>query len=238
MFDLLIKNATIVDGTGNAETPVADVAIRDGRIVAMDPKIDADARRVIDARGLALAPGFIDIHSHSDIGLLEDPRADIKVRQGVTLEVVGNCGSSLVPLDHGSKELVLRNVFTDVDPGNQAINWRSFAEFSLAMERAGISINAMALVGHGTLRIAAMGLADSAPDTRQMDRMKQLLAEAIEEGACGLSTGLIYAPGCFAHTEELIRLCGVLNQKGGFYASHMRNEAEGILDAHPHRPGR
>ncbi len=231
MFDLLIKQATIINGTGTSDTPVADIGIRDGCIAAMDASIQGEARQVIDAQGMVAAPGFIDIHSHADVAVLEPFETEIKLRQGVTLEVLGNCGSSAAPFDTGSRDSVLQNLYSDIGAREKKITWTSVGEYADQLERNGLSINAMSLVGHATLRVAAMGMSNKAPDTSQMNRMKQLLAEAMDDGACGLSTGLIYAPGCYADTNEVLELAGVIGQKGGFYASHMRNEASLILDA-------
>jgi N-acyl-D-aspartate/D-glutamate deacylase len=231
MFDLLIKQATIINGTGTHDTPVADIGIRHGCIAAMDAAIQGEAKQVIDAQGLAAAPGFIDMHSHADVAVLEPFETEIKLRQGVTLEVLGNCGSSIAPFDTGSRDQVLQNLYSDIDVREKGVTWTSVGQYAEQLKKNGLSINAMSLVGHATLRVAAMGMSDKAPDTSQMDRMKQLLAEAIDDGACGLSTGLIYAPGCYANTDEVLELAEVLHQKGGFYASHMRNEAGLILDA-------
>jgi len=230
MFDILIKQATIVDGTGAAGWQ-GDVGIRSSRFQAMERRLDAPARRVIDAAGLVLAPGIIDMHSHSDMALLEDPRAEVKLRQGVTTEVVGNCGASLAPLELHSRDLVLKDVISNPDQSKQPISWLSYGEYAAALESGRLSLDVLGLVGHGTLRTTVMGFSPAAPDARQLDHMKSLLANALKDGACGLSTGLIYAPGCFAETRELIELAKVAGRLGKIYTSHMRNEAEGIFDA-------
>ncbi|UCF94058.1 MAG: D-aminoacylase [Desulfobacterales bacterium] len=230
MFDLLIKNATIIDGTG-AKGWQGDAAVRDGRFAVIARRVDGAAVRHIDAQGLVLAPGFIDVHCHSDVALLDEPRAEIKVRQGVTLEVIGNCGASLAPLEPESRADVLNDVVADLGRLKRPIAWLSYADYAAVLDQTGLAINVMGLVGHGTLRIAALGYSDRSPDKSQMSRMCALLAAALEQGACGLSTGLIYPPGCFAATPELIDLAGVLRSQRGFYASHMRNEAEKVLEA-------
>ncbi len=220
----------MVDGTG-ARSWVGDVAIKDGRFVALDTKINADARRVIFARDFILAPGFIDIHCHSDFAIFDDPDSTIKMKQGVTLDVLGNCGESLAPLDGDARSSIKAASDSDINGWAHPLNWSGYADYIRRIEDAGLSINVMGLVGHGTLRLAAMGHSDASPSAGQMDHMKSLLADSLEAGAAGISTGLIYAPGCFADTSELIELAGLVGRKGGFYASHIRNEAEGVLAA-------
>ena len=151
--------------------------------------------------------------------------------QGVTTEVVGNCGASLAPLELHSRDLVVNDVISNPDQSKQPISWLSFGEYAAVLEASGLSLDVLGLVGHGTLRTTVMGFSTAAPDARQLDHMKGLLAEALKDGACGLSAGLIYAPGCFAETRELIELAKVAGRLGKIYTSHMRNEAEGIFDA-------
>jgi dihydroorotase/N-acyl-D-amino-acid deacylase len=228
MFDLLIKGATIIDGTG-APSWIGDVAIKNGRFAALDHTIEADAHRLIPAGGYALAPGFIDIHCHSDSALFDNPQSEIKLKQGVTLDVLGNCGESLAPLDGESRALIRAASDSNIVSWAHPLDWSTYSEYVRTIEKSGLSINVMGLVGHGTLRLAAMGHSDAAPSAEQMDHMKSLLARSLDEGAAGMSTGLIYAPGCFADTGELIELAKVVGRKGGFYASHIRNEAEGVI---------
>jgi N-acyl-D-aspartate/D-glutamate deacylase len=230
MFDILIKGATIVDGTG-AKSWVGDAAIAGDRFAALDRHIPGEARRVIAADGYMLAPGFIDIHCHSDFSLFDHPSADIKLRQGVTLEVLGNCGTSLAPLDAISRTLMPAESDSDIQSWEHPLDWTSYGQYARTLESSGLAINVMGLVGHGTLRLTAMGPSDGTPTADQMAHMKSLLSQSMDEGAAGLSTGLIYAPGCFADTRELIELAGVAGRKGGYYASHMRNEADRIIAA-------
>jgi N-acyl-D-aspartate/D-glutamate deacylase len=228
MFDILIKSATVVDGTG-AKPWVGDVAIEEGRFVALDHRIEAEARRVIPANGYVLAPGFIDIHCHSDFALFDNPLSENKLKQGVTLDVLGNCGASLAPLEGDARASIQAESDSDIASWDHPLDWSAYGEYVRTIEESGLSINVMGLVGHGTLRLAAMGHSDAPPTTEQMGRMKSLLAESLEEGAAGMSTGLIYAPGCFSDTRELIELAELTGRKGGIYASHIRNEAEGII---------
>ncbi len=230
MFDLLIKGATIVDGTG-AKTWVGDAAIAGDRFVALDRHIQGQARRIIAADGYMLAPGFIDIHCHSDFSIFDHPDADIKLRQGVTLEVLGNCGTSLAPLDAISRTLIPAESDSDIQSWEHPLDWTSYGQYARTLEASGLSINVTGLVGHGTLRLAVMGPSDKTPTPGRMDHLKSLLSQSMDEGAAGLSTGLIYAPGCFADTRELIELARVAGSKGGYYASHIRNEADRIITA-------
>ncbi|MGD8209394.1 MAG: D-aminoacylase [Desulfobacterales bacterium] len=230
MFDLLIKGATIVDGTG-CQSWVGDAAIAGNRFAALDRHIPGDARRVIAAHGYILAPGFIDIHCHSDFSLFDHPEADIKLRQGVTLEVLGNCGTSLAPLEAISRNLIPAESDSDVQSWAHPLDWNSYGQYVRTLEGTGLSINVTGLVGHGTLRLTAMGPADGQPDPDQMTCMASLLSQSMDEGAAGLSTGLIYAPGYFADTRELVALARVAGRKGGYYASHIRNEADRIIPA-------
>lgn len=230
MFDLLIKDATVVDGTGT-KSWVGDVAIENGRFAALDHRIEAETRRVIPAGGYVMAPGFIDIHCHSDLALFNPSHSEIKLKQGVTLDVLGNCGDSLAPLDGDAGALIRAACDADIDSWEHSLDWSSYGEYIRIVEETGISMNVMGLVGHGTLRLAAMGYSDAPPTVVQMDHMKSLLTRSLDEGAAGMSTGLIYAPGCFADTRELIELAKVAGRRGGFYASHIRNEAEGIIAA-------
>jgi dihydroorotase/N-acyl-D-amino-acid deacylase len=230
MFDLLIKGATIVDGTG-AKTWVGDAAVAGDRFAALDRHIPGEARRVIAADGYMLAPGFIDIHCHSDFSLFDHPDADIKLRQGVTLEVLGNCGTSLAPLEANSRTLIPAESDSDIQSWEHPLDWTSYGQYARILEASRLSINVTGLVGHGTLRLTAMGPSDKTPTPGQMDRMKSLLSQSMDEGAAGLSTGLIYAPGCYADTRELVALAGVAGRKGGYYASHIRNEADRIIPA-------
>ncbi len=230
MYDLLIRRATILDGTG-ASAFQADAAVAAGRFVAIAPRIEGEAARTIDAEGLALAPGFIDIHCHSDRYHLEHPDGEIKLRQGVTLEVVGNCGASLAPLAAERAQEAVDHTVGGPGRFTGSIDWLSFGQYAAKVTAGRPVLNVMGLVGHGTLRIAAMGFAARPATAAELDRMQGMLAEAMADGAAGLSSGLYYAPGLFADTAEVVALARVAALRGGFYATHLRNEAEGLLDA-------
>ncbi len=230
MYDLLIRGATIVDGTG-AAAYTADAAVAAGRFAAVGPRLAGEAARTIDAAGAVLAPGFIDIHCHSDRYHIEQPAGEIKVRQGVTLEVVGNCGASLAPLAPERAREAVDHAVGGPGRFRGAVDWLSFGQYAAKVAAGRPVVNAMGLVGHGTLRIAAMGFAARPATPGEVARMSGLLEEAMAEGAAGLSSGLYYAPGLFADSAEVTALARVAARRGGFYATHLRNEAEGLLDS-------
>jgi N-acyl-D-aspartate/D-glutamate deacylase len=230
MYDLLIRRATLIDGTGAGEF-LGDAAVAGGRFVAVSPDLEGDAVQRIDAEGLVLAPGFIDIHCHSDRYHIEHPDGEIKLRQGVTLEVVGNCGASMAPLSAERAQEAVDHAVGGPGRFKGAIDWTRFGQYAAKVAAGKPIVNAMGLVGHGTLRIAAMGFAARPANPGELARMEALLEEAMAEGAAGLSSGLYYAPGLFATTEEVVALSRVVARRGGFYATHLRNEAEGLLDS-------
>lgn len=218
----------MIDGTGTAGGRV-DLGIRDERIVALGDLSREHAGNTLHASGKTVTPGFIDIHSHSDWQLWANRRAESKIRQGVTTEVVGNCGFSPAPVtpEHVDE---LRGFALHVPKGLD-FGWARFGDYLQALDRGGLALNVVHLVGHGALRIAAMGFARRAPSADEMKRMQRLLVDAIEDGAWGLSTGLIYAPGSFATTEELLTLARAAARHRGFYASHIRGEGATVIDA-------
>ncbi len=228
MYDLIVRGATIIDGTGAAPY-VGDAAVAAGRFAAVARRLDGAAARVLDAARWALAPGFIDIHCHSDRYHLEHPAGEIKLRQGVTLEVVGNCGASLAPLAAERAREAVDHAVGGPGRFNGEIDWLGYGRYAAKVAAGRPVVNAMGLVGHGTLRIAAMGFAARPATPAEAERMQALLDEAMAEGAAGMSTGLYYAPGLFAATEEVVALARVVARRGGFYATHLRNEAEGLL---------
>ena len=218
-----------MDGTGNPWYR-ADVAVTQGMIAAIG-RITSEAERVIDAGGLVVAPGFIDTHSHSDLMLMAEPEARQKTMQGVTTEVVGQDGLGEAPLrddvvEDWRRYLSGLNGDPDID-----WSWRSFSEYLDRLEEAGPATNVVSLVGHGNLRLLAMGMEDRPPTPKELEEMKELLAGAMMQGAFGLSTGLIYPPCVYADTEELVELCMVAAAYGGLFVVHMRNEGDQILES-------
>lgn len=226
MLDVLIQGGTVIDGTGDPGV-AADVAIAGDRIEAIQPGLVAEADRTIDATGLCVAPGFIDPHTHSDVPLLVNPEAHSKVRQGVTTEVVGNCGSSPAPLvDQTLEEASKRCALLGLE-----VTWRSFGEYVERLGQPGTSVNVVPLVGHNTVRGAVLGFDDVQPTPEQLSEMEELVARAMEEGARGISTGLYYPPGYYANTDEVVALSRVASARGGVYASHIRSESDGLIEA-------
>jgi N-acyl-D-amino-acid deacylase len=228
-WDLVIRGARIFDGTGAAPF-VGDLAVRGDRIAAVGKVEGATVPErasvlEIDARGLALAPGFIDVHSHDDFAVLTTPAMDFKLMQGVTTEVVGNCGMGAAPYQ------AVREHF-GIFFGDAAMpGWEGYRGYLEVVERAPPSLNVAMLVGHNTIRAAVMGMARRAPTQDEQRAMRELVREGLEAGAVGLSTGLIYEPGRHCATEEVIELARDVAEAGGLYATHMRNEASGLIDA-------
>lgn len=217
-MDLLISGGMVVDGTG-APPFRADVAIEDGRIAEVGLIEKADGVRCLDARSRLVAPGFIDIHSHSDFTLIVDPRAVSSVTQGVTLEVVGNCGHGCAPI--ADPAAVTSNIYgyrADYD-----LNWRTMAEYLQRLEAAKPAVNVLTLVPNGNLRLAVAGLVDRPSTPEEIGRMKNLLLQSLEAGAFGFSTGLEYGPERACTEDEIAELCRVTAAAGGFYATHTRN---------------
>jgi N-acyl-D-amino-acid deacylase len=228
MNDLRLRGATVVDGTGAAGVR-AHVAVADGRIVAVGDDADGPAARTVDLDGLVLAPGFIDLHTHVDFTLPHYPRAGAMVRQGVTTLVGGNCGFAPFPVVAGRAD-DLRELTAFIDAG---LSWEwSDADGYLAhVATLPLACNLAQLVGHGAVRIAVLGFDARTPRPDELDRMKALVAGALRSGAFGLSTGLVYAPGSHADTEELVGLAKVAAAHGRLYVSHIRSEGDGSIDA-------
>lgn len=220
--DVLIRGAQLYDGTGAPPT-AADLAIRDGMIVGVGDVRGMRADTEIDATGRVVAPGFIDIHTHSDISLLLDGRGQSKVSQGVTTEVTGNCGFSPFPINPQHMQLHL-DLLAGIGDDALPLSWTDVQGYRQEAERRGIALNIAPLVGHGALRIAAMGV-DSAPaSAEQMATMQSLLDTMLDQGAFGMTTGLTYVPSRYAPTEELVSLCETLARRQRLYASHARDK--------------
>lgn len=225
-LDLLIAGGTVYDGSGGAPFK-ADVGISGGAVRALGRIARSRAAAVIEADGLAVAPGFIDVHDHTDTNILENPKAESAVRQGVTTVVCGQCGGTPFPLgDRNLEETRGESAGSGPD-----LDWRDARGFLARVEKAGTALNFSTFVGHGTVRAAAMGYDDRPPSAAELERMKALVAESMAAGTLGLSSGLEYTPGSFAKTEELIELCRVAAASGGVYATHMRDEEAEVLAA-------
>ncbi len=227
-YDLLISGGVVYNGLGNAGVE-ADIAVKNDRIVHINRGIDRkSSSRVIEARGLAVAPGFIDPHSHTDIELLVNPRAESKIRQGVTTEIAGNCGFTYFPLSMRTFEekwALLKNGYgLDLD-------WRDIRGFLSRLERQGIAVNYGTFLGHGALRESVIGLEDRMSEDNEIEAMQAVAETYMRAGAFGLSTGLIYAPGSFAQSEEIEALCRVVKRYGGIYTTHMRDEGDYLIES-------
>ena len=220
-FDIIIKEGTVYDGSGG-EPRRADVGIVGDRVAAIDDLSHAQADAVIDASGLAVAPGFIDIHTHSDFFSLLAPGAESKVTTGVTTELLGNCGGSAFPLRGEAKDRA-QQVYGDY---GLSIAWEDIDGYFDHAEQVGYAVNRACLTGHGTLRALAVGYGAQAPTKAQLKQMKRELTACLDGGSVGLSTGLIYPPGCYGETEEIIELVKVVARYDGLYASHVRGENE------------
>jgi N-acyl-D-aspartate/D-glutamate deacylase len=217
-IDLLIQGGTVVDGTG-APPFRADVAVHGGRIIEVGAIPLQEGVPLLDAEGLLVAPGFIDIHSHSDFTLLVDPRAVSSITQGVTMEVVGNCGHGCAPIVQ--PELVPMNIY-GYRP-DYPLDWRSMGEYLAGLEAARPAVNVLSLTPNGNLRLAATGVVNRPAMPDELRKMKRLLAQSLEEGSWGLSTGLEYGPEQGCSEEEIIELGRVAARAGGLYATHTRN---------------
>ena len=226
-FDILIKNGRIVDGTGNPWFK-GDLGIRDGKIVKIGRIQKNEAEYIVNAKNLAVTPGFIDMHSHDELIFFKDAFNKPKLSQGVTTVVTGNCGLSVAPVNKETLD-VLKS-YTGILGEDIEFTWRSYKEFLKNLEDInGIGTNFVGLIGHGTLRIAVMGMEARGPTKEELEEMKRLLAQSMEEGAFGMSTGLIYPPGVYSKTEELIELSKVVAEYGGIYATHMRDEGNRVI---------
>ncbi len=239
VIDLLIRGGIVFDGAG-AEPFEADIGVAGDKIAFINKVSGVRCQvsktrgeKVIDAKGMAVSPGFIDTHAHSEFTLLADPRAEGKLLQGITTEINGNCGLSAAPLygkalEHREKDLAELGIKE---------RWSTFEEYFNILEGRGIALNFVTLAGHGSIRASVVGHKDKRPGAAEMKKMQALLMKSIDEGAAGLSTGLIYPPGIYSDTEELIELCKALSQKLRtskpklIYTSHMRSEGKNLIES-------
>ncbi len=225
-YDLLIRGGTVVDGTGSPGVR-ADVAVEGKRIAAIGDLAGEPAAREIDAAGRIVAPGFIDVHSHDDAAVLTTPM-DFKLLQGVTTDIVGNCGAGIAP--HNPERGLVPAISMVLGDTGEA-RWRSFGEYMAEVERAQPAINVACLVPHGVVRYVTIGIDTRVPTAGELDEMREHVREGMAAGAVGLSTGLIYPPGRFAKTEEIIECAKEAAAQGGLYVSHIRDEGERLMEA-------
>ncbi|MBN8882514.1 MAG: amidohydrolase family protein, partial [Salana multivorans] len=230
--DVLLLGGEVVDGTG-APRRRADVAIADGRIVAIGDLADRAAERRIDVSGHVVTPGFIDMHAHSDLPLLTDPDHLAKVAQGVTTEVLGQDGLSYAPVDDATLAQVRRQIAGwNGNPADLDLSWRTVGGYLDRLDRDGIAVNAVYLVPQGTLRLLVVGADDRPATPAEIEEMCAVLARSMREGAAGMSSGLTYPPGMYADTAELAALLRVVAEHGGYYSPHTRSYGRGALDAY------
>ncbi len=226
-YDIIVRNGLVVDGL--TDKPFrADLGIAGDRIRAIGPLASAEARVVLDAAGKVVAPGFIDIHAHSDAReLLLNPRGESKIRQGVTTEISGNCGGSSFPLAEEISEQEKKYS----ERSGLTRDWYDLEGYFARLKKTGLAFNYATLVGQGSIRELVLGDAARKPNAEELERMKALVARAMEQGAIGISTGLEYSPSGFASTEEVIDLCRAAAAYGGFYATHVRSEDSRVVEA-------
>jgi N-acyl-D-amino-acid deacylase len=225
-WDILIRGGTIIDGSGTPGER-GDVAIAHGRIAALGRDLSPAAGKVINAEGLAVTPGFIDIKTHSDFVLPINPKAESKVRQGVTTEIIGHCGFSVAPVLPGKRQLL-------ADYLSGGAPWLPFREMSFPEYLdafPAVAVNAGMLVGHNTLRLMVMGLEDRAPTEAELGQMIALLEDGLRAGALGMSSGLFTPPGSFARPDEMMALCAVLKRYNAAYFTHIRDESNNVMEA-------
>ncbi len=222
----VIKNGFVVDGSGESGF-FADIEITGDKINRIS-KTGITSDNVIDASGMTVSPGFIDIHSHSDYHILLNPYAESKVRQGVTTEVNGNCGYSIAPVDGIIKQEREQQYY---DSYKLNLHIKSLSDYIQRVEKQGTSLNIAMLVGHGTIRGSVMGRKTGSPSDKELDMMGSLVKESMESGAFGMSTGLAYTPGAYADTKEIIELAKVVADYGGIYATHMRSEGRMLIES-------
>lgn len=228
MFDLVIKNAKIIDGCGNAWFR-GNIGVTGENISYVGMNHEIKGKEVIDAQGMYTTPGFIDIHTHSDFTVLQCPYAESKIRQGITTELAGHCGYSVAPIN--PKYFDGLKKFTAFMPGSLEWNWGSISGFLNKVEEQGLSNNFQTLVGQGTLRIAVMGFEQRKATAQEMEDMKQLLGDCLDQGAAGMSMGLVYSPGSFAPQEEIVELAKVLHEKNKMLTAHIRDEGDTVEEA-------
>ena len=230
-FDIVIKNGRVIDGTGNPWFK-ADIGITKGKIKKIGLIEPSEKIKVIDAKGLIVCPGFIDIHSHADYTIPFDPMVVSTIHQGITTLVVGMCGASLAPVNPEKKELFDKEFSMAAPPGLEYdITWTSFSEYLDEMEKIGCSSNVAYNLGFGMIRLAAMGYEDRKPTKDEMQKMKDYIRDAMEAGAFGISTGLIYTPQAYAETDEVLELTKEVAKYNGLYFSHIRNEGNLVIEA-------
>ncbi len=229
-FDLIVKGGKVIDGTGNPWFK-RDIGISQGRIKTIG-QIRTEAKEIINAEGLTVSPGFIDLHNHNDLSVLAYPNLESHLMQGITTSVIGNCGLSMAPIAPRNLDLLRTYLSPFLKPGfDYGWDWQSTKDFYQKVEKQGITMNLVPLVGQGTIRLAIKGFDSSKPSAEEMFQMKELLSQSLEEGVFGMSSGLFYPPGSYCSTEELIELASVLKSYGAIFTIHLRNESNKLIES-------
>lgn len=230
MLDILIKNARIIDGTGSPWF-YGEIGIAGENIVSVKPRIDQEAKKVIDTNGLIVSPGFIDMHTHSDLRVLKHPEEDSKLLQGITTALLGQDGLSVAPLDDKNVPVMQKRVAGLLGTYVDNWTWRTMDEYLNEIDNVKPATNNMMLIPYGAVRAMALGWEDRPSTPQEREKMKEILNHAFKEGGCGLSIGLIYPPGMYADRVELVELLKETGKNGGFFVVHMRNEGDYVLDS-------
>ncbi|GHV34754.1 aminoacylase [Synergistales bacterium] len=231
MYDLIVKNGIIVDGTGSPWYR-ADVAVKNEIIAGIGKFAAHEGKKVLDANGLIVTPGFIDTHTHTDIVATAKNDPENSLFQGVTTQVSGNCGKSNAPVNSETIDLLKRYLDAYTPKGIVlGWNWKSMGDWFDIIDRQGFITDIAALLGQGTVRLAVLGMSDAEPTKVQLEEMKKLVDDAMREGTVGMSSGLIYPPGIFTKTGELIELCRVVKEHEAVYTTHLRSEGNSLMDA-------
>lgn len=227
-YDLVVRDGKIVDGTGSPWYR-ADLGIKDGKIFEVG-KIEDPGEKTLDVHELVVSPGWIDIHMHADHTIMGNMRAESYIHQGVTTVTVGNCGLSVYPLYPRYRSELISYLKPFTSGLDLKWEWETMGDFLSILEGKGIGLNIVPFIGHGSLRINVMGFQDRAPSSKELEEMKNLLEEAMKQGAYGMSTGLGYPPGVFSEDDELAELCHVLSRHGGIYSTHMREKIDNLKE--------
>lgn len=230
MYDIMLSGGKVIDGSG-APAFDADVAVQDGMIAAVGDLRGTAARRHIDAQGRVVAPGFIDSHCHSELALIARPATESKTRQGVTTEILGNCGWSAYPLAEATRRSITQLAKPIFGYPEVEWEWDDLEGYFDHLSQRGTGVNVATLMGHGNLRAAVLGFENRAPSPGELEKMQSLVQQAMDQGALGLSSGLCYVPGVYARTDELVALAKVVGRNGGLYATHLRDQVDGLVDS-------